>query len=332
VRLAAVLFGLLAVPWLSVGVAADSWQPEDGIPALDAGSRASEPVVVAPAEAEPGDLVRVLVRGTPLPNRIELRSGSVPVTATTRIDVNSGGVISVGAFLLGVDSTVSPGAYELVGIAVGEDPAFRRPFRVTEREFRREEIPLNRDLTSLRDDYDPRKEEERRILTDLILSRDPAAMFHPGTLQWPLPPDTRRTSYYGDRRTYLYANGERAGAIHVGLDLASPVGTPVASSGNGVVRMARSRIVTGLTVVIEHLPGVYSLYYHLDELTVAEGDEVSAGESIGTVGSTGLATGPHLHWEVRVAGVAVSPERATRGPLLLDWPIGGALRRPGSTQ
>jgi len=81
--------------------------------------------------------------------------------------------------------------------------------------------------------------------------------------------------------------------------------------------MAQSRIVTGNTVVVEHLPGVFSLYYHLDEIRVEEGVLVAGGQEIGTVGDTGLATGPHLHWEMRVGGVPVSPEDLMDHPLLL---------------
>ena len=81
--------------------------------------------------------------------------------------------------------------------------------------------------------------------------------------------------------------------------------------------LARERIVTGLSVAIEHLPGVYSLYYHLARIVVREGQRVSAGAAVGTVGSTGLATGPHLHWEVRAAGVAIDPD-AVAGAALVD--------------
>ena len=80
--------------------------------------------------------------------------------------------------------------------------------------------------------------------------------------------------------------------------------------------MASERIITGFTVVIEHLPGLYSLYYHLDSLSVREGQRVSQGDRIGTVGSTGLATGPHLHWEVRSAGVAVDPDLLVKRSLI----------------
>ena len=72
--------------------------------------------------------------------------------------------------------------------------------------------------------------------------------------------------------------------------------------------MAENRISTGWSIVIEHLPGVYSLYYHMDSLTVEKGDMVKQGTLIGYSGATGLATGPHLHWEVRVNGNAVNPD------------------------
>ena len=72
--------------------------------------------------------------------------------------------------------------------------------------------------------------------------------------------------------------------------------------------MAENRISTGWSVVIEHLPGLYSLYYHCSELNVKEGDMVKQNQLIAKSGATGLATGPHLHWEIRLNGSAVVPE------------------------
>ena len=80
------------------------------------------------------------------------------------------------------------------------------------------------------------------------------------------------------------------------------------SAQEGKVVLAEFRISTGWSVVIEHLPGLYSLYYHLSSLNVKEGDRVKSGEKIGLSGSTGLATGPHLHWEVRLNAGAVKPD------------------------
>jgi murein DD-endopeptidase MepM/ murein hydrolase activator NlpD len=76
------------------------------------------------------------------------------------------------------------------------------------------------------------------------------------------------------------------------------------------------RILTGNTVIIEHLPGLFSVYYHMSEILVKTGDVVEQGALVGSVGMTGFATGPHLHWEVEAAGVAVDPDALVGRPLL----------------
>ena len=72
--------------------------------------------------------------------------------------------------------------------------------------------------------------------------------------------------------------------------------------------MAENRISTGWSVCVEHLPGLYSLYYHMSELKVEVGQMVDKGDLLGLSGATGLATGPHLHWEVRLNMEAISPD------------------------
>ena len=186
---------------------------------------------------------------------------------------------------------------------------------IGEREFAVEEIPLNTALSDLRRTTDPRRTAESWELWLLLTTSRPVAWPHFGPLRLPLG-DVRRTGGFGDRRRYRYADGNTATTIHNGVDFGVPTGTVVAAAGGGKIALARERIVTGFTVVVEHLPGVYSLYYHLDSLAVREGQRVSAGDPIGTVGSTGLATGPHLHWEVRAAGVAVDPDLLVAGPLI----------------
>ena len=106
-----------------------------------------------------------------------------------------------------------------------------------------------------------------------------------------------------------------ASSIHNGIDLAAPIGTPVLAGGDGMVVFAGPRIITGNSVIVAHMPGMYGLYYHLDSISVEKGDMVKQGDTLGRLGSTGLATGPHLHWEIRVAGVPVKPE------LLMEKPV-----------
>ena len=122
----------------------------------------------------------------------------------------------------------------------------------------------------------------------------------------------RITSGFGDRRVFEYTDKKTSTSLHYGIDYGVPTGTLVQSCAEGKVVMAENRISTGWSVVIEHLPGLYSLYYHLDSLNVKEGQYVKQGEKLGLSGATGLATGPHLHWEVRLNMGAVNPEFFTK--------------------
>lgn len=97
------------------------------------------------------------------------------------------------------------------------------------------------------------------------------------------------------------------GHWHSGIDLAAARGTPVLATLPGTVTVIVSAAGYGLHVVIDHGGGLSSLYAHLDTVLVTSGDFVIAGEAIGTVGSSGNATGPHLHFELRRDGIAEDP-------------------------
>jgi len=176
--------------------------------------------------------------------------------------------------------------------------------------FISEKIFLDEELTDLRSRIDPRKQEESEYLWDILSTFNNDAIFHEENFKLPLG-EARRSGNYGDRRTFQYSDGSSALSCHQGIDFAVSHGTQVAACGSGKVVLARYRIITGNSIVLEHLPGLYSIYYHLSSLSVDEGDYVESGEILGNVGCSGLATGPHLHWEVRVSGVAVNPESFT---------------------
>jgi murein DD-endopeptidase MepM/ murein hydrolase activator NlpD len=97
------------------------------------------------------------------------------------------------------------------------------------------------------------------------------------------------------------------GHWHSGIDLAAARGAPVMATLPGIVTVIVSPTGYGLHVVIDHGGGLSSLYGHLDTVAVASGEVVAAGQVIGTVGSTGNATGPHLHFEIRRDGIAEDP-------------------------
>lgn len=111
------------------------------------------------------------------------------------------------------------------------------------------------------------------------------------------------TSSFGTRSIF---NGSPR-QPHGGTDFLSPSGTPVHAPNSGRVVLAGALYFTGNTVVIDHGLGVLSLLAHLAAMHVHDGDRVTAGQIIGQVGTTGRATGPHLHWAVRIGGARVDP-------------------------
>jgi len=111
------------------------------------------------------------------------------------------------------------------------------------------------------------------------------------------------TSNFG-MRVHPVLGGMRA---HKGVDLAAPVGTPIYATADGVVGKAAWFGGYGLYVQLEHGNDLETRYGHMSRLNVAEGQTVHKGDILGYVGTTGRSTGPHLHYEVRVDGVAVNP-------------------------
>jgi hypothetical protein len=94
---------------------------------------------------------------------------------------------------------------------------------------------------------------------------------------------------------------------HSGLDYAAPTGTPVVAANRGRVALIGDFFYGGRTVALDHGQGLYTLYMHLDRVQVVEGSVVERGETIGAVGSTGRATGPHLHWGAQLRRARVDP-------------------------
>lgn len=107
--------------------------------------------------------------------------------------------------------------------------------------------------------------------------------------------------------------------FHHGIDLAAPEGAPVYAARQGIVIKADFNQIRGNYVIIRHADGVQTRYQHLSYLFVREGQVVQEKEQIGTVGKTGMVTGPHLHWEVQVNGFYTDPEYALRKVVTEAW-------------
>lgn len=191
---------------------------------------------------------------------------------------------------------------------------FSLPVIVDEKIFEEEIIPLNSKNTAIKSDSSPQRAAQIDKLNAILDTTDPSAVYLDGPFSLPVS-STRRTAFFGDRRTYRYSNGKTETSLHYGIDFGVPEGTEVHACGNGKVVLAEWRNSTGWSIVIEHMPGLYSLYYHLSKMLVSEGDIITKNQLIALSGSTGLATGPHLHWEVRLYMNAINPDQLVETPL-----------------
>ncbi len=134
-----------------------------------------------------------------------------------------------------------------------------------------------------------------------------------GPFELPLPATAPTTSVYGVRRNY---NSAQFFSIHTGQDFAAPGGSPVHAPADGIVALAEPLTVRGISVILDHGAGLFTGYWHLQEALVTPGEKVRAGDPIGLVGTTGRSTGEHLHWELRIYGIAVDPMPFLTQPLL----------------
>lgn len=193
------------------------------------------------------------------------------------------------------------------------------------RHFPVESIPLDEQMSRLRDRPDPRKDREAREIWAVYQRFHPRFSWVGGRFQLPVDPSFLTSAQFGDIRHYLYFDGTSSVDSHRGTDFAVPVGTPVLATAPGAVVLAADRMLTGTTLILEHAPGVYSVYFHLSRALVSPGKKVAAGDRIAFSGATGLATGPHLHWEVRVGGVSVDPLDLVADGLLDTKVVGGVI-------
>jgi murein DD-endopeptidase MepM/ murein hydrolase activator NlpD len=254
-----------------------------------------------PREAEQGDTVVVAVHS----NREVDLSGSLGEESLSFVPLDGGYYA-----LVGLSSWDAVGTRQLSVEArsqLGEVVQVTGTVTITYGQFPTEliDIPAEREYLL---DLEIRTAEWQRLAA--IYAQFEPEMLWQETFGYPVQAITV-TSTYGAVRQY-----ETGYSRHAGVDLDGETGDPAFGDAAGRVVLSEPLQVRGNTVILDHGMGVYSTYCHLSGLAVQENDTVVEGQVVGYLGSTGLSTGTHLHWELRVGGIAVNPFAWTRRKML----------------
>jgi murein DD-endopeptidase MepM/ murein hydrolase activator NlpD len=203
--------------------------------------------------------------------------------------------------LVGLDAFTEPGFYPLELLS-GNGPTaepFQQDVQVNSGNYGIQYITIPAELNNL-------LEPEVRAADEAILApyfeMYTEQLLWSGLFQSPVT-DTFITAPYGASRSY---NEGPIEIFHTGVDFAGTIGTPIQAPAEGRVIFSDTLPLHGGTLIIDHGIGVMTAYYHLSEILVDPGELVSMGETIAYGGSTGLSSGPHLHWDLRINNVPVN--------------------------
>lgn len=175
------------------------------------------------------------------------------------------------------------------------------PFLVEDKKYPAQYLTIkNKRMVNPNPDDLKRIKRERTVLSRALStwSDNPAV-----STDFILPAEGRLSSPFGLRR--FFNNQPRN--PHSGLDIAAPTGTPIKSPQSGTVINTGDYFFNGNTVLVDHGQGLISGYFHMDKIDVQAGQLVNQGDILGTIGSTGRVTGPHLHWNIYLNGTKVNP-------------------------
>lgn len=204
--------------------------------------------------------------------------------------------------LLGIDMQDQPGTHELAIEMRSPDGPRRLSYNVLviKEPYPVQHLTLPRDKVDLDEANLVRVKAEQELVQSVLEMVSRERFWHGSFLE---PVQGTITGAFGRVRI---VNGQPRGP-HNGEDIAAPLGAAVVAMNDGVARLAVDHFFSGKGVFVDHGLGLYSMYFHLAEILVQEGEPVKRGQVIGKVGDSGRATGPHLHWGVRLNGARVNP-------------------------
>lgn len=267
----------------------------------DANATVSQPQLVfaAPDSAPVGEPFAVRITSTKPLNEVVVYWQGKEVMPAINVWNNK----HVALALLGTDVlNAQPGKQELV-ITASIDKVrktYKKNVFITDKKFPRQDLTLPKKMVTPPQSVYDRIARERKVIAEARDAVSPERMWRLPLLR---PVEGDVTSAYGLRR---YLNKQPKNP-HRGMDFRAPKGTVIKSVADGKVILVGDHYYAGNSVYIDHGNGVVSMYFHLSKVSVKEGDTVKRGQLLGLSGSTGRATGAHLHLSIAVLGKLVDP-------------------------
>jgi len=254
-------------------------------------------VTVRPSTVRQGDVAFMVVAGVAAPPEVDGSLAGRPLFFFPYADGY--------AALIGIDLEAKPGKMPWrVGFVDGTGATRKAAgaIMVKSRSFPVQRLSLPKSMVDLSAEDERRANAESARLRTLFDSVGPERLWR-GPFTKPVATDAKAGGF-GSRRVI---NGKPR-APHSGADFSAPAGTPVVASNRGRVALVAEFFFGGRIVALDHGEGLYTLYMHLERADVVEGALVERGAIIGAVGSTGRATGPHLHWAATLRSARIDPD------------------------
>lgn len=296
------------------------WQSETQTVTIDGqsfyGNDGKTPSVAVCRKNHPGDFTITTADHYP-GNILSLKIEKFNEDATISIDTDAvtakAEVLTYGdhyVAVLPIDLYASIGDHDLsVTFNQGKDDEYKitRTFGIKSKTFKTQYLAVSESLNQSN-----RNDEANLEFVNIV---KPARTISEPEKLWEgefvMPVEGRLTTEFAQIR---YVNNELSSSRHSGIDLAAPSGTPVQAPNDGIVTLAAPGLLsTGNTIVIDHGMGLFTSYYHLNTMNVIVGDSVNKGDIIGTVGTTGFSTGPHLHYAISIYNTYVNPYQPLAG-------------------
>jgi len=174
------------------------------------------------------------------------------------------------------------------------------PFEIVAGKHRTDQLKVDPGRANPNKKNIKRAQKEARIVKQTYASGSATGLWD-GAFQ--LPMESQITSPFGNKRLF---NGQLK-SYHNGVDFRAPIGTPVVAANSGIVKMATNLFYSGNAVIIDHGNNIFTIYAHLSKIKVTAGQQIEKGQQLGLTGATGRVNGPHLHWGVKINGVAADP-------------------------